>query len=126
VSIFQTRPLAHYAIDDAAAEFKQVMEDNGVPVRITEIFRTKVRQEKLYAQGRTAPGPKVTWTLASEHTRHRAFDFTIVDAPNYDDWPDAWEFAGEVIRGMGLVWGGEWSVADFGHAELSVAESTTV
>lgn len=34
---------------------------------INEGVRTVERQRKLYAQGRTAPGPKVTWTLNSNH-----------------------------------------------------------
>lgn len=35
--------------------------------RVIEGVRTPERQRKLYAQGRTTPGPKVTWTLNSNH-----------------------------------------------------------
>ncbi len=38
-----------------------------VDFRVIEGVRTPERQRKLYAQGRTAPGPKVTWTLNSNH-----------------------------------------------------------
>lgn len=34
---------------------------------INEGVRTAERQKLLYAQGRTKPGPKVTWTLQSNH-----------------------------------------------------------
>jgi peptidoglycan L-alanyl-D-glutamate endopeptidase CwlK len=34
---------------------------------VLEGVRTPARQKELYAQGRTKPGPKVTWTLNSNH-----------------------------------------------------------
>lgn len=34
---------------------------------VLEGVRTPERQRELYAQGRTKPGPKVTWTLNSNH-----------------------------------------------------------
>lgn len=34
---------------------------------INEGVRTEARQRDLYAQGRSKPGPKVTWTLVSNH-----------------------------------------------------------
>lgn len=46
----------------------------GLSFQITEAFRSQDRQKKLYAQGRTAPGPIVTWTLKSEHTARTAVD----------------------------------------------------
>lgn len=43
-------------------------------------FRTKERQAELYAQGRTKPGKKVTWTLKSYHMTGNAFDiYAYVD-----------------------------------------------
>lgn len=38
-----------------------------VDFRVIEGVRTPARQRELYAQGRTKPGPKVTWTLNSNH-----------------------------------------------------------
>lgn len=34
---------------------------------VVEGVRSHERQRELYAQGRTRPGPKVTWTLKSNH-----------------------------------------------------------
>jgi len=34
---------------------------------VLEGVRSPARQAELYAQGRTKPGPKVTWTLKSNH-----------------------------------------------------------
>ena len=45
-----------------------------------ETHRSQARQLDLYAQGRTEPGPIVTWTQHSAHTEGRAVD-VIVDSP---------------------------------------------
>lgn len=37
---------------------------------VNEGVRTPQRQKKLYAQGRTEPGKKVTWTLTSNHFKN--------------------------------------------------------
>jgi peptidoglycan L-alanyl-D-glutamate endopeptidase CwlK len=97
--------------------FKREMEAQGVEVRIGEVRRSMDRQRALYAQGRTAPGPVVTWTLQSKHVRGRAFDFDFVDPADQDD-PDAWDFAGEIGQRLGLVWGPELGIPDFRHFEL--------
>lgn len=42
--------------------------------RITEVYRTQERQNQLYAQGRAKPGPIVTYTKSSNHTKRLACD----------------------------------------------------
>ena len=37
-------------------------------------MRSIERQKALYDQGRTRPGPVVTWTMNSKHLRGMAFD----------------------------------------------------
>lgn len=44
---------------------------------ITEAHRTRERQEALWAQGRTTPGPVVTWTLQSRHLSGEAVDWHL-------------------------------------------------
>jgi len=51
---------------------------HNLAVGVSEGYRSQERQNKLYAQGRTAPGNIVTKTLNSRHTRGKAMD--IVDA----------------------------------------------
>jgi len=104
-------------IDPFVDSFKEAMADADMPVRIAEVRRTAERQRQLYAQGRTAPGPVVTWTLHSKHIRGRAFDFDFVNASDQAD-DEAWLTAGEIGRGLGLTWGGEWGVQDLRHFEL--------
>ncbi len=105
-----------FPIKDSMREFERAMQYEGIPVRITETIRSQERQRELYAQGRTRPGPVVTWTLNSAHLSGRAFDFTVVGAPEYDDDPEAWEFAGTLGEDLGMRWGG--SFGDYGHFEI--------
>jgi len=104
-------------VDPYVKEFKAAMAEEGVPVRIGEVRRSIERQRALYAQGRTTPGPVVTWTLRSKHLRGRAFDFDFVSALDEND-DAAWELAAEIGEGLGLQWGGRWSVQDDRHFEM--------
>ncbi len=47
--------------------------------RVTEVYRTQERQNDRYAQGRLTPGPIVTWTHTSLHTKRLAFDIQVID-----------------------------------------------
>ena len=83
---------------------------------VVEGLRTKERQEQLYAQGRTKPGPKVTWTMKSKHLDGMAVDL----APLIDgaiDWKDLKKFdqiaaamieAGKEV-GVLVRWGRDWN-----------------
>lgn len=102
---------------------------------VVEGVRTKARQAELYAQGRTKPGKKVTWTLESKHIDGRAVDL----APMIDgviDWNDLKKFdqiadamnASANELGVGIRWGANWDAdgvprergeGDSPHFELS-------
>jgi len=82
---------------------------------VTEGVRTKERQAELYAQGRTKPGQKVTWTLNSKHITGDAVDV----CPYVDgkiNWNDQIGFValGKAImeeakkQGVSLRWGYDW------------------
>jgi peptidoglycan L-alanyl-D-glutamate endopeptidase CwlK len=89
----------------------------GAHVHVTEGRRTIGRQRTLFAQGRTAPGPVVTWTLASRHLTGRAFDIDFVGV-SADQVPDVWwDLAGRIGEWLGLRWGGRWAVRDLRHFE---------
>jgi peptidoglycan L-alanyl-D-glutamate endopeptidase CwlK len=51
-----------------------------VPFAVVSGNRTAHQQRILYAKGRTTPGPKVTWTLNSNHMGGGAIDFSAVDS----------------------------------------------
>jgi hypothetical protein len=89
----------------------------GVAVALFEGYRSPVRQAALYAQGRTAPGDKVTNAAAldSWHQYGLAGDM-VVDGdavkPGYQwDWGNKkgeYEVMGAVARELGLEWAGSW------------------
>lgn len=91
---------------------------------VTCTYRSQAEQDALYAQGRTAPGKKVTWTRHSRHTQRTAFDIAIlvngklVWNPTLDadgDGVAEYTEAGLIGEKVGLTWGGRWSNPDAPH-----------
>ena len=102
------------------------MEKAGIPFMVTSTYRSQDEQDKLYAQGRTAPGKIVTWVQHSMHQLHRAFDIAIckdgkpcwdvkVDV-NEDGQADYIE-AANIGRTLGLKPGAFWHTPDYPHYE---------
>ena len=71
----------------------------GAEVEVVETVRSQSRQEALYAQGRTAPGPVVTWTRSSAHLTGYAAD--VVVGGSYDNEP-AYARLATIAREEGL------------------------
>lgn len=90
----------------------------GFPIRITSGLRTWEEQEKLYAQGRSAPGPVVTNAKPgmSWHNWGRAFDFCFDHKDPFGRHP--WTKVGEMGEVMGLEWGGRFASPDRPHFQL--------
>lgn len=90
-------------------------------VRITEGLRTRERQEKLLAQGKT-------WTLNSYHLTGLAVDVAIRrdgeitwDLEYYKDFAEHVETAsGEM--GVIVTWGGWWQQVDGCHFQLETRD----
>lgn len=100
------------------------MDADGTPMFIVEGVRTATRQQELYAQGRTTPGPIVTYKDGVRHkSNHQpvngfgmAVDCAFVGAQPFDKrFP--WAIYGERVEARGLLWGGRWSFGDLPHAE---------
>lgn len=95
----------------------------GLPVRITQTFRTREEQEALYWQGRTTPGAIVTnarWPNGA-HCWGVAFDFCRnVRGREYDDSDGFFRRVAEIGKKHGLAWGGDWkNFVDKPHLELA-------
>lgn len=111
-------------------------------VQLVEGVRTKARQAELYAQGRTAPGRVVTWTMDSKHIPNAAtgFGMAVDIVPLQSDGTINWndkrgfqQLASAMIEaGLGLKTrvrnGGDWDQDgvfgekgenDFPHWELT-------
>lgn len=95
---------------------------------VTEGVRTPERQRELYAQGRTKPGKKVTWTLTSNHFVQKSGYGHAVDlCPFPVDWNDRRKFhviaramkQAALAEGVKIVWGGDWGTPDLPHFELA-------
>ena len=91
---------------------KRAIEISEVDFSVLEGVRTLERQRELYAQGRTAPGKIVTWTMKSKHIDGKAVDLV----PYPLDWDDLSKF--DKIRNamfqaakeqdVNLRWGADW------------------
>lgn len=97
-----------------------LMEQEGYRLMVTEGKRSYARQLALYAQGRTKPGPKVTWTLKSKHLTGRAADLAFLDKRDRPSWDEKypWSELGKSAKHFGLVWGGGFKTPDRPHVEL--------
>lgn len=75
---------------------------------ITETYRSPARQRYLYAQGRSRPGPIVTWTLNSNHSSRLAWDIAVGTPQALYDIATL-NKVGAIARKLGITWGGDWS-----------------
>lgn len=94
---------------------------------ITCGVRTPAEQRRLYAQGRTTPGPKVTWTLISNHfVKSDGYGHAVDLCPYPVDWTDLRKFDAitramkQAAKDVGvvIVAGADWKTPDRPHFEL--------
>lgn len=91
---------------------KRAIEISEVDFTVLEGVRTLERQRELYAQGRTAPGKIVTWTMKSRHIEGKAVDLV----PYPLDWNDLEKFnkikdamfQAAREQDVNLRWGADW------------------
>ena len=100
----------------------------GIPIIITQTFRTKETQQEYYSWGRTKINPfknnmtKVTnldgVKKISRHQTGLAFDVCInIKGSEYN--VDLLTKVGKIGMGLGLTWGGSWkSFPDMPHFEI--------
>ncbi len=83
----------------------------GLTFKITSGTRTFAEQARLYAQGRTAKGPKVTNARpgASWHNFGTAYDLTLFSGKNPVWESKHYDTAGRIGEELGLEWGGRWT-----------------
>ena len=126
----QSEPLIselHAAVQPLARETLQRAMNMGIPLVVTQAYRDPAEQARLYAQGRTTPGPIVTkappgW---SWHEYRLAFDVAVLDqATGRATWPNdnaLWEQIGAAGKAAGLEWGGDWTgIVDRPHFQLTM------
>lgn len=93
------------------SEFINKCKTQNIDIIITSTYRDTESQNALYAQGRTAPGKKVTNAKAGQsfHNWRVAFDFVPV-VNGKAVWNDVALFTkcGEIAESVGLEWAGRW------------------
>lgn len=113
---------------EAVAKMDQIAKQHGKRVKFTTTYRPQSEQDRLYAQGRTTPGPKVTWLRTGAHNTDlpetvfgdaEAFDFGVFDASSgaYLGNDPLYAKLGPICEEFGLVWGGRWRTPDMPHCE---------
>ena len=99
----------------------------GINVKIITGIRTYREQDELFAQGRTAPGRKVTNAPAgySWHNFGVGWDFVVFDANGQPQWESPlMERCGKIAESLGLEWGGHWTgFQDTPHIQLKTGHT---
>jgi peptidoglycan L-alanyl-D-glutamate endopeptidase CwlK len=98
--------------------------DKGININIISGTRTFEEQDRLYAQGRTAGGQKVT-NASGGYTKHTFgidFDIGVFWGNRYLPESPLYKAVGALGMELGLDWGGSWkSIVDQPHFELRPA-----
>lgn len=93
----------------------------GIIIRITQALRSIEYQNKLYAQGRTAPGKIVTNAMGgrSYHNYGLAFDFCLIkDGKVSWEVDKNWQLVASVFKNADYIWGGDFKrFKDYPHLE---------
>lgn len=107
---------------ELARQLVSKAKEKSIEIRIISGLRTIEEQEALYARGRTQPGLKVTTPRRSVHNTGLAFDIGIFKEDRYvNDSPD-YNTVGQIGKELGLIWGGDWKIADPPHFETADAQ----
>lgn len=96
--------------------------DDGVSLIVTDGFRSVAEQDRIFAQGRTTPGPIVTGARggSSWHNYGLAADVAVL-VNGRATWPNdlaLWARIGALGKALGLRWGGDFPTPDRPHFEL--------
>jgi peptidoglycan LD-endopeptidase CwlK len=105
--------------------------NKGIKIIITQGYRSIEEQNRLYEQGRSKPGKKVTNAKGGQsyHNFGLAFDIAVLNEKGAADYSNisAYKAVGQLGKELDLEWGGDWtSLKDYPHFQdtfgLSLAE----
>ncbi|AXT47735.1 M15 family metallopeptidase [Chromobacterium rhizoryzae] len=121
----------HPALQTLCRQFMERCQAAGLDILITCTWRSGQEQDQLYAQGRTAPGAKVTNARAGQSAHNamldgkpaaRAFDIVpkVNGKPEWNAAHPHWQIAGRIGMELGLNWYGRPGAPfrEFPHFEL--------
>lgn len=105
-------------------QMAQMLETEGIDIRVSQSYRSWQEQDSLYSRGRTAPGTIVTDARGgySWHNFGLAVDVVPLTAQGVD-WNTehpVWKRIVAVGESLGLVAGAEWrTFPDWPHFQLT-------
>nr|WP_144472038.1 peptidoglycan-binding protein [Bacillus pumilus] len=111
-------------VKESAIEMIKQAYKEGIYVQITSGYRSFAEQNKLYAQGRTAPGKIVTNAKGgqSNHNYGLAIDYVLLSEDGKKAlWTvnEKWRRVAQIGKSLGFSWGGDWkSFKDYPHLEM--------
>lgn len=114
----------HPKVMQMCSEFIKSCQKENIDILITSTYRDAECQDKLYAQGRTTPGNKVTNAKAGQswHNWRCAFDFVPL-VNGKPAWSDVKLFTkcGEIAEKHGLEWAGRWKgkMIEMAHCQFT-------
>ncbi len=84
----------------------------GIDLLVTSTYRDNASQDALYAQGRTAPGKKVTNAKAGQSFHNYRCAVDVVPVNNgkaiWNSADPVWQRVGAIGKAAGLEWAGDW------------------
>ncbi len=109
----EVRPIARTLVHKAAAA--------NIQIKVISGTRSFAQQDRLFAQGRTKPGRKVTNARGgfSNHNFGIAFDIGVFEGSRYLPNSPKYKAVGALGVDLGLEWGGNWkTIVDQPHYQL--------
>jgi len=110
-----------------ARKFLTLTQENHLDVRITTAFRSWDEQDRLFAQGRTAPGEIVTNARGGDsyHNWGLAFDAAPYENGKISNDTEKFIQMGHLGQQVGLQWGGTFkSIVDYPHFQYTFGLNT--
>ena len=117
----------HPAVQRKCLVFLKQCAVSGIEILITSTYRDRESQDALYAQGRTAPGSKVTNAKGGQSWHNWRLAFDVVPMRNGKPvWSMSgqdkklWDEVGKIGEACGLEWAGRWtSFPEFVHFQYT-------
>jgi peptidoglycan L-alanyl-D-glutamate endopeptidase CwlK len=105
----------------------------GIELLVTCTYRDKEAQDALYAQGRTAPGAKVTNAKGGQSFHNYRLAYDVVPLLNGKPvWKTAgeegklWQQVGALGVAQGLEWAGNWTrFREYPHFQYTAGSPLT-
>ena len=108
------------------AVFNLMRERHGYEMTLLEGYRSPQRQERLAAAGSHVSNARA---FQSYHQYGLAADCAFIRGERLviserDPWAmRGYQLYGELAESAGMVWGGRWTMMDFGHIELRARDA---